>query len=589
MKAIMVMFDSLRRDMLEPYGCDWTVTPNFSRLAEKSVRFTNHYIGSMPCMPARRELHTGRYNFMHRSWGPMEPFDDSMPEMLSDHGIHTHLVSDHKHYWADGGATYHTRYTTWEEVRGQQGDPWKCDLKRMRPVETAFEVPTSVGGGARVRMQDAVNRIYTATEETMPQAEVFRLGLEFVETNKDEDNWFLQIETFDPHEPFYCMQEYKDLYPSDYRGKRADWPPYYYVKEEKAVVDQTRREYASLLSMCDHYLGKVLDMMDRYQLWEDTMLIVNTDHGYLLGEHEWWSKNVMPVYNEIANIPLFIYDPRSRIMGESREALTQTIDIPATLLDFFGIPLPPDMQGVPLGQTIHHDAPVRDYAFFGYHNGQANITDGTHLYMRSPVNADSGPLYEYTLMPTHMRGFFSGDELRGAKLTGPLTFTKGMPVLKVAAKGNWDSPVYFDHKLFCISDDPSQETELRDAELECRMANLLIRAMKENAAPQEQFERLGLKPDGMTAEDIKASNAWKKASREVVLPQNHAWSRAAAAMMHVLMEELGQESVVSEEFQKCLGGKMRIEAEDVSDFIKTAFGDRADYLLYVTGLASRDR
>lgn len=68
-------------------------------------------------MPARRELHTGRYNFLHRSWGPMEPFDDSMPEILKDHGVHTHLTTDHYHYFEDGGATYHTRYRSYEAFR----------------------------------------------------------------------------------------------------------------------------------------------------------------------------------------------------------------------------------------------------------------------------------------------------------------------------------------------------------------------------------------------------------------------------------------------------------------------------------------
>ena len=56
MKAIMVMFDSLNRRMLPPYGCDWTKAPNFSRLAQKTVTFTTCYAGSMPCIPARRAL-----------------------------------------------------------------------------------------------------------------------------------------------------------------------------------------------------------------------------------------------------------------------------------------------------------------------------------------------------------------------------------------------------------------------------------------------------------------------------------------------------------------------------------------------------
>lgn len=114
MRVIMVMFDSLNRNMLNPYGGNLAATPNFNRLAEHSVTFDNCYAGSLPCMPARRELHTGRYNFLHRSWGPLEPFDDSMPELLNHSGIHSHMVTDHYHYFEDGGATYHTRYRTWD-------------------------------------------------------------------------------------------------------------------------------------------------------------------------------------------------------------------------------------------------------------------------------------------------------------------------------------------------------------------------------------------------------------------------------------------------------------------------------------------
>lgn len=73
MKAIMVMFDSLNRHMLPTYGYRDVKAPNFERLAERAVTFDNCYAGSLPCMPARRELHTGRYNFLHRSWGRWSP------------------------------------------------------------------------------------------------------------------------------------------------------------------------------------------------------------------------------------------------------------------------------------------------------------------------------------------------------------------------------------------------------------------------------------------------------------------------------------------------------------------------------------
>ncbi|MGI8768772.1 MAG: sulfatase-like hydrolase/transferase [Propionibacteriaceae bacterium] len=94
MKAIMVMFDSLNRHLLPPYGPTFVHAPNFQRLAERTATFDNCYAGSMPCLPARRELHTGRYNFLHRSWGPLEPFDDSVPELLRTAGVHSHLTSD---------------------------------------------------------------------------------------------------------------------------------------------------------------------------------------------------------------------------------------------------------------------------------------------------------------------------------------------------------------------------------------------------------------------------------------------------------------------------------------------------------------
>lgn len=131
MKAIQVMFDTLRKDYLTPYGATDTMTPNFDRLAEKSVRFDHFFTGSLPCMPARRELHTGRYNFLHRGWGPVEPFDDSAPEILKANGVYTHLVTDHKHYWRDGGATYHPRYSSYEFIRGQEGDSWKARWIKM--------------------------------------------------------------------------------------------------------------------------------------------------------------------------------------------------------------------------------------------------------------------------------------------------------------------------------------------------------------------------------------------------------------------------------------------------------------------------
>ena len=57
-------------------------------------------------MPARRDMHSGRLSFLHRAWGPLEPFDNSFPELLRLNNTYTHLVTDHYHYFEDGGARW---------------------------------------------------------------------------------------------------------------------------------------------------------------------------------------------------------------------------------------------------------------------------------------------------------------------------------------------------------------------------------------------------------------------------------------------------------------------------------------------------
>jgi arylsulfatase A-like enzyme len=481
MPAIMVMFDSLNRRMLPPDGCDWVHAPNFQRLAERTVTFERAYVGSMPCMPARRELHTGRYNFLHRSWGPLEPFDDSMPELLKDNGVYTHLTTDHYHYWEDGGATYHPRYSSFEIGRGQEFDLWKAEVKD--PGE-----PHHLG---QVRRPDVVNRKYLDKEELQPQHHTFQNGLEFLRTNHEADNWFLHIETFDPHEPYFTQQQYKDLYPHDYGGPLFDWPTYGKVTETPEQVQHCRYESAALHSMCDAYLGKILDLMEELDLWKDTMLIVNTDHGFLLGEHDLWAKCVMPFFQEVAHMPLFIWDPRCGRKGERCPCLVQTIDLPATVLEYFGVVLPRDMQGVPLRDTIAADTPVREAGLFGLHGAHVNVTDGRYVYMRAPTTPENRPIYNYTVMPTHMRGMFRVEELRGITLAEPFSFTKGCPTMRCDANP-WMNPHDYGTLLFDIEADPLQEHPLQDDAVEQMMVDHLVRLMKWNDAPPEQFERLGL-------------------------------------------------------------------------------------------------
>lgn len=485
MKAIMITYDSLNRRFLSPYGCDWVQTPNFDRLAEKAVVFDNSYVGSLPCIPARRELHTGRLNFLHRSWGPVEPFDDSMPEILKNNGIHSHLTSDHGHYWEDGGCTFHTRYQTWDFHRVQEGDPWK-------PVVGEVSMPDHLG---QLWRQDAANRQFMQTEEQLPQSKTFGAGVEFLDINHAADNWFLHVETFDPHEPFFTTPEYQELYEKDYEGPLFDWPSYAKVsKEEEPYVEHVRNLYAGLVTMCDKNLGKILDKMDEHGLWEDTMLIVNTDHGFFLGERGWWAKtNDVNLFDEVSHTPLFIYDPRSRATGHNKN-LVQTIDLAPTVLEYFQLPIPKDMMGISLSGTIADNKPIRETCIFGVHSVRIACTNGRQVYMHAPENYEI-PHYEYTLMPTHMRRMYSVDELQDWTQAEPFSFTKGCRLIRTSGfnlMGMRDAPQQYETLLFDLEKDPGEEHPIQDTQMQQYFKDEIARHMLENDAPAELYQRMGL-------------------------------------------------------------------------------------------------
>lgn len=597
MRAIMVMFDSLNRKFLEPYGCDWTQTPNFKRLAENTVIFDNFYVGSLPCMPARRDLHTGRYSFLHRSWGPLEPFDNSMPKILKEHGIYTRLISDHGHYWEDGGCTYHTMYSSWECIRGQEADPWSW---RTDDPEIPKHVPTMREFTHPEWWRDNwCNREILHQKGEWPQNLVFDKGLEFLETNKDHDNWFVQIETFDPHEPFDSPDNFLNLYEDDYDGDHFDWPSYAPVSESKKEVEHIRKRYAALLSMCDKNLGRVLDMMDNNDMWKDTMLIVNTDHGFMLGEKDWWAKSVMPCYNELANTPFFLWDPRCRMKGERRTALCQSIDIPSSLLEYFGVERPGEMMGKPLYEVVKSDKKIRDYVLFGFHGSFVNITDGEFLYMRAASSISNRPLNEYTLMPTHQQGFFTPKELGRVDMCGPFSFTRGCRVMKIKnqsrlANATFCNSFQYGNMLFDLRTDPEQLNPLNDPAKEAELVNALIFKLIECDAPEEQFERLGLDPK----ETYEADRIINDRQRAVTfdsfeITNKYCWSDDAKNIFIGMLSLLEENQTVEyfaaiDEIMKN-SGSVKVERKHFEQIAKRFYSDNEGKVFYFLNKLARIR
>jgi arylsulfatase A-like enzyme len=503
MKAVFVLFDSLNRHMLGAYGGTRIPTPSFDRLAQRSLTFDKHYVGSLPCMPARRDMLTGRLTFLHRSWGPLEPFDNAFPELLHRAGIYSHLITDHFHYWEDGGATYHNRYDSYEFVRGQEGDPWKAMVQpHWERLREKYHARQFTEARREYFSQNIINREFIKEEKDFPSVQCFAHGFDFLDRNRDADGWLLQIETFDPHEPFHAPERFKTPFKTGWNGPIRDWPRYGRVDELPEECEELRANYYAIVSMCDHLLGQLLDYFDEHDLWKDTALVVTTDHGFLLGEHDFWAKNRMNMYEEIVHVPLFVHDPRNPGAAAQRcSGLTQAIDLAPTFLDLFGVPQAPEMEGLSLFDVAQGRS-AREGVLFGYFGGAVNLTDGRYTYHRYPDDLRSQEIYQYTLMPTHIFEPFSPEELSQATLSDAFPFTKGAKLLKVpvierSPMFNIYGPGAFienDTRLYDLTTDPGQERPLRDADVTARLDRLMVELMVANEAPPEAFARLGLAP-----------------------------------------------------------------------------------------------
>ena len=495
MKTVFLLFDSLNRRMLNSYGGKYLDTPNFNRLAKKTIQFNSHYIGSMPCMPARRDMHSGRLSFLHRSWGPLEPFDNSFPELLRLNNTYTHLVTDHYHYFEDGGATYHNRFNSYDFIRGQERDPWKAmvqpPLEKFR--EKYHKSQLNLNDREHTYYFYPINSEFIKEEKDFPSVKCFASGLDFLETNKDADNWFLQLETFDPHEPFFAPERFRETIKTRYRGPRLDWPQYERVTETDEEVAELKANYIALIALCDYLLGKVLDLFDEYNMWDDTSLILTTDHGFMLGEHDWWAKNRMPLYNEIANIPLFFYHPDfKQHQGEERNVVTQNIDLMPTFLDMHNHHIPSEVKGKSLLPFLEKESDNNFAALYGYWGGGINITDGTYTYFHYPENfsQQNSNRYQYTLMPTHMRQFFSNEELQTATLHKPFDFTKDIPLLKInriERKTDKGYKGFEDTKsaLYNLQKDPGQLSPITDEKKSKEYQQMMIDIINEYDPPKE--------------------------------------------------------------------------------------------------------
>ena len=215
--AVVVLLDSLNRHLLGCYGGTEFDTPNLDDFARRAVRFTNHTVGSLPCMPARHDILCGALDFLWKPWGSIEIWEDAVTVPLRAAGVTTKLVSDHPHLFEVGGENYHCDFTAWDYQRGHEGDPW-----RTRPDPSWIGSPSF--GRGHTPYDDS--RGWFREEGDFPGPRTMAAATRWIEEESPAAGRFLLfVDEFDPHEPFDTPEAWARRYDADWEGPHLIWPP----------------------------------------------------------------------------------------------------------------------------------------------------------------------------------------------------------------------------------------------------------------------------------------------------------------------------------------------------------------------------
>jgi iduronate 2-sulfatase len=196
-------------------------------------------------------------------------------------------------------------------------------------------------------------------------------GVKLLEQNKDKP-FFLAIGFYKPHTPYVAPKKYWDFYPMD----KIELPrePKDHLKNVSAAalasttpwpyfgvtIDQAReckQAYYAAISFVDVQIGKLLDTMDRLKLWDNTVVVFWSDHGYHLGEHGLWMKQSL--FEESARVPLIIVAPGAKGNGKTCARTVEFLDLYPTLADLAGLKPPKNLEGVSLKPLL--DDPAKSW------------------------------------------------------------------------------------------------------------------------------------------------------------------------------------------------------------------------------------
>lgn len=375
MNVVVVVMDSLRADHV--YG-NRARTPAWDRFVRQGVRFANAHPEGMPTIPARRSIMSGRrvYPFRgwHRyrglppqpGWEPVGGDGEMWTTTLAKAGWTTGYVTDNPHLLLPVHRRFRRTFDRVELVEGQV--PGHRSKRRVSRRELDHHLPKALRGTrAEPRMRN-----YLAwnppgrDEKDYNAAKVFRNGMSWIEWARAHQPFALVIDSFDAHEPWDAPRRLIDLYgPADPGGVEPIQPfptPAARASEvdlTKRMLRRMRQLYAAEVTMVDVWLGRFLDRLANLGLAENTLLVLISDHGVLLGERGWVGKRYSEMHEELTHVPMALRHPAGRGAGRTSTYFASTHDVGPTVLSVLGVGEPKGMSGADLSPLFDGRAPRR--------------------------------------------------------------------------------------------------------------------------------------------------------------------------------------------------------------------------------------
>ena len=382
--VLFIMSDDLKASVLGCYGDKLCQTPNLDRLAERGVVFGRAYCQGLVCAPSRQSLMFSQYVGV-RSKGP------SMAEHFKVNGWYTARVGKIYHMRVPGdiiagtnGKDHEPSWTERFNVPGREAHtPGRYALLNHNVFTSKEEDRQSTGDPHRMFV--TVESDGDGTDQ--PDHKAATNAIELLRAHRNEQ-FFLAVGFVRPHYPMVAPLDYfapysidKITMPRTIPGDHDDIPKAGIAKttSEKCGIsqypDNQKRMWAgyyATVTFMDQQVGRLLDELDRLGLRDSTAVVFTSDHGYHLGEHEFWQK--ANLHEEVTRVPLIVSAP-GRKTGRA-ETLAELVDIYPTMCQLAGLPIPEGLAGRSLVPALDDpNAVVREIAYSGGGGQRALRTD----------------------------------------------------------------------------------------------------------------------------------------------------------------------------------------------------------------------